>query len=70
MGNKISTKDQLTLKLLDYTDTERLERHVDVEIALAGKHKEVEMLREALKRKEQVIAGLRYDLKKIVEEHA
>ena len=61
---KIDNRDELILKLLDYSDTDRLERHADVEIALAGKHAEVKMLTEALSNKEKENASLRYDIRK------
>ena len=65
----IKSIDQLKLKLLDYSDTERLERHVEIEIAFAQEKDATQMLTQALKQSQLECAGLRSQLQRIVVEH-
>jgi len=59
----IKTIDQLKLKLLNYTDTERLDRHANLEIAFAEGVDQVKMLTHALKQSQLENADLRYQIK-------
>lgn len=61
----ITTKDKLKLQLLKYSETERLERHADLEVAYAIEKDTVAKLQDTLKRKEEECAGLRHDIKKL-----
>ena len=70
MLKMIKSIDQLKLKLLDYSDTERLDRHAEVEIAFTAERDKTEMLTKALKQSQLENAGLRSQLQKIVEEHS
>ena len=62
--------DQLKLKLLDMSDTERLDRHADVEVAFESERDKTKMLEKALKQSQLENAGLRSQLDKIVKEYA
>jgi len=61
--------DQLKLKLLDMSETERLDRHADLEVAFASERDKTKMLEKALKQSQLENAGLRSQLDKIVQEH-
>lgn len=65
----ITDKDKLKVKLLNFNEHERLDRHADVEIAYAAEKENSKKLEEALKNKEKECAELRYDLKQIVDAH-
>jgi len=59
----IKSIDQLKLKLLNYTDTERLDRHANLEVAFAEGVDQVKMLTHALKQSQLENADLRYQIK-------
>ena len=59
----INTIDQLKLTLLKYSETERLERHANLEIAFAEGVDQVKMLTHALKQSQLENADLRYQIK-------
>ena len=65
----IKSKNKLKHKLLDMSDTQRLERHADLEVAFASERDKTEMLTKALKQSQLECAGLRSQLEKIVKEH-
>lgn len=65
----INTLDKLKLKLLDLSETDRLDRHVNVEIAFAERADKIKMLEEALKISNKQRAELRAELKHIVDAH-
>lgn len=64
-----STRDDLIIELLDYSETDRLERHADVEIAFAAEKAKSDMLTEALKQSQLECAGIRSQLENIMKEH-
>jgi len=68
-GFMIKSIDQLKLKLLDLSETERLDRHALVEVSLAEKTDKITMLEKALKQSQLECAGLRSQLENIVKEH-
>ena len=61
--------DELKLRLLNQSETERLERHALVEVALAEKADQIKMLTESLKQSQKECAELRSQLKNIVDAH-
>jgi len=65
----IKSIDQLKLKLLEQSETERLERHAHLEVAYAEKTDQVEMLTKSLKQSQLQVAELRSQLKLIVDAH-
>ena len=65
----ITSEDQLRLKLLNYTETERLERHVQIEIAFAAERNKTKQLTKAMGEMEKSNALLRHKLNAIVKEH-
>lgn len=64
MANVIKDMKELKKKISAMKKNDRLDRHASVEIALAGKHKEVELLQKEIKRLTEENAGLRYDVSK------
>ena len=67
--NMIKDIDQLKLKLLDMSETERLDRHALVEVSLAEKTDKIAMLEKALKQSQLECAGIRSQLENITKEH-
>ena len=65
----IKSIDQLKVTLLSLTDTERLDRHANVEIAFAERQDKIEMLEKALKQSQLECAGLRSQMKEIEKSH-
>ena len=65
----IKSIDQLKLRLLEYSDTERLERHALIEVAFAEQSDKNKMLTEALKQSQLECAGIRSQLEGIVKTH-
>ena len=59
----INSLDQLKLRLLKYTETERLERHARLEVAFAQGTEQNKMLSQALKQSQLENADLRYQIK-------
>jgi hypothetical protein len=59
----INSLDQLKLKLLDYSDSDRLDRHARLEVAFAEGTSQNKMLSQALKQSQLENADLRYQIK-------
>jgi len=65
----IKSIDQLKVTLLNLSDTERLERHAQVEIAFAERQDKINMLEKALKQSQLECAGVRSQMKELEKSH-
>ena len=65
----IKSIEQLKLKLLEQSETERLDRHAYVKVAFAEQTDKNKMLTKALKQSQLATAELRSQLKNIMDAH-
>ena len=64
VNDAVKNREELEKKLMEYSSKDRINRHINVEIAFATDRQSLKQLQEVIRRLTKENAGLRHDVKK------